>query len=81
MDDADISQAREQFERDIALRDLRDRIDWCEPQLKALDSSGNEIVICRECGDPLSPARLAAYPRATYCVPCKQDLELKERTT
>ncbi len=32
---------------------------------------------CRDCGEPIAPARLAAYPTATRCVACQERYERK----
>ena len=31
--------------------------------------------ICADCGEPVSPDRLRAYPTARRCRPCQQDYE------
>lgn len=31
--------------------------------------------ICRECEEPISPARLKAMPKAAYCVGCQSKRE------
>jgi RNA polymerase-binding transcription factor DksA len=31
---------------------------------------------CRDCGEPIAPARLSAYPTATRCVACQERHEL-----
>lgn len=35
-----------------------------------MSSSTEETKVCESCEQPLSPARLAAVPNATECVPC-----------
>jgi len=32
---------------------------------------------CRDCGEPIAPARLSAYPTAARCVACQQAHEVK----
>lgn len=38
-----------------------------EPQLR--DGTGR--IVCKGCGEPLTPARLAAHPGACRCVECQ----------
>jgi len=33
--------------------------------------------VCADCGDPIAPARLAAYPTATRCIECQQTWEAR----
>lgn len=35
--------------------------------------------ICRECGNPISQARLEAVPHATLCIQCKSNEEKKKK--
>ena len=33
--------------------------------------------ICTDCGEPIAPARLLAYPTATRCIECQQTYEAR----
>lgn len=47
---------------------------------EALDRlRGGEYGLCQECGEPISPARLAAMPEVTACVRCQDRLERAAR--
>ncbi|HEU4383773.1 MAG TPA: TraR/DksA C4-type zinc finger protein [Anaeromyxobacteraceae bacterium] len=35
--------------------------------------------ICEDCGEAISPKRLAARPMATLCIDCERDKEQRER--
>ena len=35
--------------------------------------------ICKSCGQPIDPERLAIVPEAQYCVPCKTKMERRGR--
>jgi DnaK suppressor protein len=39
--------------------------------------SGNAYGECADCGEPIAPARLAAYPTATRCIECQQAHEAR----
>ncbi len=51
-----------------------EEIDLALEHLKAGDYG-----ICRKCGKPIDPERLAIVPEAQYCVPCKTKLERRGR--
>jgi phage/conjugal plasmid C-4 type zinc finger TraR family protein len=51
------------------------RQDTDEAQLR--DDDG--LVICLECGDPISLARLAKVPTATRCVECQERETLRRQ--
>ncbi len=36
-------------------------------------------VHCIDCGEPISPARLAAQPGAVRCIECQRDFEMNSR--
>lgn len=40
---------------------------------------GSQSPICIDCGDPISPARLAAQPGAVRCIECQRDFEMNSR--
>jgi DnaK suppressor protein len=37
--------------------------------------------VCIDCGEPIAPARLLAYPTATRCIECQQTHEAKPGRT
>jgi RNA polymerase-binding protein DksA len=37
--------------------------------------------VCVDCGDPIAPARLSAYPTATRCIECQQTHEARPGRT
>jgi RNA polymerase-binding transcription factor len=39
--------------------------------------AGGTYGECRDCGEPIAPARLAVYPTATRCVACQQAHEAR----
>jgi RNA polymerase-binding transcription factor DksA len=39
--------------------------------------AGGTYGECRDCGEPIAPARLAVYPTATRCVACQQAYEAR----
>lgn len=46
-------------------------ISAARPRTRTRSGSG----VCVECGDPISPARLAALPDARTCIGCQRELE------
>jgi len=74
MDDADYAKINEQRDRDRALARALTR---AEQPAQQIDETGQ--VICLDCGDPISPARLAARPDAARCTDCKTALEKRGR--
>ena len=44
-------------------------------------SATQEVMRCTECGKPIPPERLAAWPSATRCVPCENRLSRSKRRT
>jgi len=66
MDDIDRAQEREQFDRDNAIRAIRQR----------LATAPNNDGRCIECGDEIEPRRLAAIgPSCRLCYPCALNRE------
>lgn len=51
-----------------------EEIDFALDKLKE-----GEYGICRNCGQPIDPERLAILPETQYCVPCKTKLERRGR--
>jgi len=43
------------------------------------DIEAGRYGVCRECGDPIAPARLRVMPFATRCVACQARLEGLQR--
>lgn len=72
MDDADLAQINEERERSVALANLL-AADPGEP----VESGG--VRLCADCGDPISPQRLAAWPKAVRCTDCQGLFESRIR--
>lgn len=77
MDDADRTSAREelamaQFEEQQRQRRMAESLRPFDPSLP---------IHCVDCGETVSPQRLAAYPRTRRCVACAAEVEryFKER--
>lgn len=68
--------ASELFERgkDLALRD-RDKIQLQEIERAITAIDDGTYGMCEDCGEPIAPDRLEAYPATTLCVKCKQQDE------
>ena len=48
----------------------------------ALARIGTESYgVCSDCGEPIAPARLVAYPTATRCIECQQTYEARPGRT
>ncbi len=63
MDDTDHATEREERHRAEALANL--------PRPPLLPSTG----FCRDCADPIEPARLEVHPAATHCTDCAREAE------
>lgn len=55
-----------------------------EERLEEIDLALNKVQegdygICKSCGQPIDPERLAIVPEAQYCVPCKTKMEKRGR--
>ena len=56
-----------------------------EAQLKEIDLAleainyGGRYGVCSQCGKRIHPERLALFPEARQCVPCKEKLERRKR--
>jgi DnaK suppressor protein len=64
------------FERDqemTLLANARDMLFQTRHALDRIDSG--TYGTCENCGGPIGKARLQAFPRATFCVACKQRQE------
>lgn len=59
------------------LATFEERLEEIELALTKLND-GN-YGICRNCGKPIDPERLAIVPEAQYCVPCKSKMERRTR--
>ena len=71
MDDADRAEVQVSTETARCLAAHLARVH--HPRPVATDAQGARI--CRDCGDPLTPARLHAQPGAVRCVECQADHE------
>jgi RNA polymerase-binding transcription factor DksA len=73
-DIVDNAQAREEMDRDIALRAVQERI---------AESFGkrdpNSDTLCIDCDEEIEPARLAAVPRTARCACCANAWEQRLR--
>ena len=54
-----------------ALRELMD-VDAALARMR-----GGTYGECADCGEPIAPARLAAYPTATRCIECQEGFEAR----
>jgi DnaK suppressor protein len=71
-DEADTGTKTFEREHELALtRNAQDLLDQSE---RARIDAGT-YGVCESCGQPISKARLQAFPRATLCVTCKQRQE------
>ena len=64
------------FERDqemTLLANARDMLFQTRHALERIEAG--TYGTCENCGSPIGKARLQAFPRATYCVACKQKQE------
>ena len=55
-----------------------------EERLEEIDLALNKVQegdygICKSCGQPIDPERLAIVPETQYCVPCKSRMEKRQR--
>ncbi|WP_285908113.1 TraR/DksA C4-type zinc finger protein [Pseudodesulfovibrio pelocollis] len=67
-DIVDMAQACEALERAAALANRDHRIG---PGALMVDG----VAICRECGEPIAPARLMAIPGCALCRDCQEEAE------
>lgn len=84
MDEIDHAQQHEAMHREIALREhFRRRDNYLErgrnPGLHPKGAGPGERRICRDCGEEIQPARLAAMPFAVRCIECQGIKERRER--
>ena len=73
-DPADVGS--QNFERDQELslhNNQKHKLEQIEQALRLLDAG--TYGFCESCGKPIGKVRLAAFPRATMCVSCKQRQE------
>jgi RNA polymerase-binding transcription factor DksA len=64
------------FERDQEMTLLANARDMLFQTRHALDRiAAGTYGACENCGGPIGKARLQAFPRATFCVACKQRQE------
>lgn len=68
MDDADFAQRYESMDRAVALANRQRRPG---PGAPTVDG----VPVCRECGDPIPPARLLAVPGCGLCRDCQAEAE------
>jgi len=47
--------------------------------LEELNSGGHRYGICLQCNERIPTERLALFPEARHCVPCKEKLERRSR--
>lgn len=71
MDIFDQAQELERLEREAALSRARNAsAQGCEGP-EWIDG----VACCRECGEPIPPARLAAVPGVGLCKACQEEME------
>ena len=68
----DMAQAREERERENALRAR-------ELRARATCGVSNEGGVCPDCGDAIEPQRLAVIPNAVRCADCQGAREEQEK--
>jgi DnaK suppressor protein len=61
----------------LALRE-RDRQRAMDIRRALRQLEDGNYGICEECGEPIAPARLKAFPTTTLCVHCKEALEQEQ---
>lgn len=71
MDIFDQAQELERMEREAALSRARSASARGRGEPEWIDG----VACCRECGDPIPPARLAAVPGVGLCRTCQEDQE------
>lgn len=71
MDDADRADREIENERAEAIRRATAGLHPAESQ----QHGAGGAVICRACGRPIPPARLAVFPFAVRCVACQSEYE------
>lgn len=59
------------------LATFEERLEEIELALEKLQEG--DYGICKLCGQPIDPERLAIVPETQYCVPCKTKLERRGR--
>jgi RNA polymerase-binding transcription factor DksA len=75
VDEIDGAQRSVEQEMTLATRSrLRERANRLIGALERLRSG--RYGLCEECDGPIAPARLAALPEVTTCLPCQSALEL-----
>jgi DnaK suppressor protein len=72
IDEADPS-INERDKQLFLLQTLQEKLAKTNDALRA--TTTGTYGICRVCGQPIDPARLAIMPEATLCVPCKTATE------
>jgi DnaK suppressor protein len=77
-DEGDLIQVTEDREMSFATRSLLvERANKLAEALERLKQG--DYGVCRECGEPIAPARLRAMPEVTTCVRCQDRLERTAR--
>jgi RNA polymerase-binding transcription factor DksA len=74
--DGEADTGAKAFERDqemTLLANARDMLFQTRHALERIDAG--TYGTCENCGGPIGKARLQAFPRATFCVTCKQRQE------
>jgi RNA polymerase-binding transcription factor DksA len=73
-DEMDVIQANERREIEFATRELLvERVRRLGAAIERLNDG--EYGICRECEEPIAPARLKVMPEVETCVRCQDRLE------
>lgn len=71
MDIFDQAQELERLEREAALSRARNAAAQGGEGPEWIDG----VACCRECGEPIPPARLAAVPGVGLCKACQEEME------
>ena len=77
MEDIDFAQYLEDCERNVALRRLRHSHEE-EDEEKQLVDDRSGVVLCRDCGEPIPTARLAAQRHAVRCIDCQREYDSEQ---
>ena len=69
-----------QREKNLSLiATFEERLKEIDLALEELKLGGDRYGICLQCNDRIPAQRLALFPEARYCVPCKEKLERRSR--
>lgn len=77
-DNIDVSTAEQTDATDLLLQKrLKDILHQIEVALRKIDNG--TYGECEECGEEIGRKRMQAYPRARYCITCKEEMETRAK--